>query len=362
MISADIRSKPDLMASILASLAYPVVVVDDGHQFVFVNGAAEEFFRSSIGVMMGQNLATYFGEQHPIYTMLVRARSTRSSVSEQGLEILSDRLGRRLVNLQVTPLVDHAGRLVLSIQERALAERMRGQEQFRGAARSITSISALLAHEIKNPLAGIRGAAELIQKHPDGDNSALTELIMTETDRIAALLTRMENLAGGKPIDRLPVNVHEIIDHSIRLAENSFGREREINASFDPSLPDALGDRDLLIQALLNLIKNACEASDINGKIYIKTYYDISAGYALNSARRKSSSPLIIEVQDNGVGIPKEMQPYIFDPFFTSKSNGSGLGLALVASTIADHGGTIDVNSRPGHTSFRVGLPMAEGH
>jgi two-component system nitrogen regulation sensor histidine kinase GlnL len=358
----DVKVKQDFMASVLASLAYPVIVVDDGHGFVFVNGAAEEFFRSSIGVLTGQNLATYFGDQHPIYTMLARARSHRSSVSEQGIEIISDRLGRRRVDLQVTPLVDHAGYLVLAIQERALAERMRGQEQFRGAARSMTSISALLAHEIKNPLAGIRGAAELIQNHPDGDNRALTELIMAETDRIAALLTRMENLAGGKPIDRLPVNVHEIVDHSIRLAENSFGRGREIKASFDPSLPDALGDRDLMMQALINLIKNACEATEENGKIFVKTYFDISAGYAVNATRKKSSSPLIIEVEDNGAGIPKEIEPHIFDPFFTSKSNGSGLGLALVASTIADHGGTIDVTSRPGQTSFRIGLPMAEGN
>jgi len=347
------------MSAILASLVYPVAVLDERDFFVFVNAAAEEFFRSSIGVIKGQPLSSFVADDHTIYSMLGRARSSRASVSDQGIEILTDRLGRRLINLQVTPLIDRPDYLVMAIQERALVERLRGQEQFRGAARSMTSISALLAHEIKNPLAGIRGAAELIQNHPDGDTDALTGLIMSETDRIAALLTRMENLAGGKPIERMPVNIHEIIDHCIRLAENSFGKERRIRASFDPSLPAALGDRDLLIQALLNLIKNACEATDKKGIIKIKTYYDISAGYAVSSARKKSSSPLVIEIEDNGAGIRQEVQPYIFDPFFTSKSNGSGLGLALVASTIADHGGTIDVTSSPGHTSFRLGLPMA---
>jgi len=360
MMLALPHAEGELTEAILASLVYPVAVVDGANCFIYVNAAAEEFFRSSIGVMIRQPISAYVEETSSIFAMLGRARSSRASVSDQGIELHSERFGSRLINLQVTPLIDSPGSLVMAFQERALAERLRGQEQFRGAARSMTSISALLAHEIKNPLAGIRGAAELIQNHPDGDTGALTELIMTETDRIAALLTRMENLAGGKTIDRLPVNIHEIINHCIRLAENSFGKGRSIKASYDPSLPAALGDRDLLIQTLLNLIKNASESTDKNGIISIKTYYDISARYALSSASRKTLSPLIIEVEDNGTGIPKDVLPHIFDPFFTSKSNGSGLGLALVASTIADHGGTIDVSSRPGRTVFRLGLAMAE--
>ena len=257
------------------------------------------------------------------------------------------------------PTASMSGGVIVAIQERALAERLRGQQQFRGAARSMTSLSALLAHEIKNPLAGIRGAAELLKSgHHDPD--ALTGLIISETDRIAALLTRMESLAGGKDIDRSPVNIHEVINHCITLAQNSFGQDFDIISVFDPSLPDTEGDRDLLIQSLLNLIKNACEASDKKNKIIIRTFYNLGVHYAVARQAGQAVAPLVIEIEDHGSGISPELKEHIFDPFVTNKSKGTGLGLALVASTIADHGGTIDVTSQTGKTIFRIGLPMSE--
>ena len=361
-----------LVDAVLSGLTYPVVALDGQNQIILINPAGEEFFKAGRSTLLQSDLTQYIDPDHPVFAMIRRVRTTRASISDQGIEFHSAKLGQRLVNLQVSampdfndiPLEDQpsniiSGGVIIAIQERALAERLRGQQQFRGAARSMTSLSALLAHEIKNPLAGIRGAAELLKSgHPDPN--ALTGLIISETDRIAALLTRMESLAGGKDIDRAPVNIHEVINHCITLAQNSFGQGFEIVSLFDPSLPDTEGDRDLLIQSLLNLIKNACEASDKKRKIIIRTFYNLGVHYAVARQAGQAVAPLVIEIEDHGNGISPELKEHIFDPFVTNKAQGTGLGLALVASTIADHGGTIDVTSQKGKTIFRIGLPMSE--
>ena len=356
-----------LVDAVLSGLTYPVIALDGQNHIVLINPAGEEFFKAGRSTLLQTDLAQYIDPDHPVFAMIRRVRTTRASISDQGIEFHSAKLGQRLVNLQVSAMPDFnggesnsiSGGVIIAIQERALAERLRGQHQFRGAARSMTSLSALLAHEIKNPLAGIRGAAELLKSgHPDPD--ALTGLIISETDRIAALLTRMESLAGGKDIDRAPVNIHEVINHCITLAQNSFGQGFDIVSLFDPSLPDTEGDRDLLIQSLLNLIKNACEASDKNNKIIIRTFYNLGVHYAVARQAGQAVAPLVIEIEDHGNGISPELKEHIFDPFVTNKSQGTGLGLALVASTIADHGGTIDVTSQKGKTIFRIGLPMSE--
>ena len=351
-----------LIDAVLSGLTYPVFALDEGSHFVYVNPAAEEFFRASQGMLLGSSLSVYLEADHQVFTMIRRVQLSRSSISDQGVELRSAKIGQRLVNIQVSMLPEIAevggNGVIIALQERALAERLRGQQQFRGAARSMTSLSALLAHEIKNPLAGIRGAAELLQQGGGQNANALTQLIIAETDRIAALLTRMESLAGGKDIERQPVNIHEVIAHCIQLAQNSFGKDFTIVSDFDPSLPEAEGDRDLLIQSLLNLIKNACEASDKNKEIIIRTFFNFGARLAVSGQGAGTGSPLVIEVEDHGGGIPEDLRERIFDPFVSSKSYGSGLGLALVASTIADHGGSLDVQSRAGHTVFRVGLPV----
>ena len=352
-----------LAEAILGSITTPMLAVDAGNRFLTVNPAAEEFFQVSMQVLADQTMDDFFDP--PVIGLLERARQNGSSVNDQGVEIRSPKLGRKLINIQISPLMDHPVALVIAIQERSLAEKLRGQEMFRGAARSMGYIAALLSHEIKNPLAGIRGAAELIAADPGGDSQSLTDLITAEADRIAALLTRAETLAGGQPPRRQPVNINEILHHAISLAGSSFGKGRAITHQFDPSLPMASGDRDLLIQCFINLIKNACEATDNNGLITVKTSYNLGARFALGGdqdgvSSMRAASPLLVEISDNGPGIPAHLRDHVFDPFVTGKKAGSGLGLAMVASTVASHDGTIDLESRPGHTLFRVGLPMAE--
>lgn len=347
--------------SILAGLTHPVLVLDANDCLAFVNTAGEEFFRLSMSLLKGEALSNFIEPDHSIFGMIRRVRHNRASLSDQGVVLTSPKLGQRLLDVQVSPMLDETRAMVgviISLQERALAERLRGQEQFRGAARSMTSLSALLAHEIKNPLAGIRGAAELLSQNiTDTDDNDLTHLIMGEADRIAALLTRMEGLAGGKTIDRAPVNIHEVIDHCINIASRSFGKDRQIITAFDPSLPNTEGDRDLLIQVLLNLIKNACEATDNNGIIKISTSFNLGARFAAGQAR--SVAPLEVEVTDNGCGIDPDLRDRIFDPFVSDKATGTGLGLSLVASTMADHGGGVEVFSNASGSSFKISLPIA---
>ena len=349
--------------TILAGLTHPVLVVDEADCLTYVNTAGEEFFRLSFGLLKGESLTHFFEPDHSIFGMIRRVRLNSASFSDQGVALASPKLGQRLLDIQVSPMLDEGRSMVgviISLQERALAERIRGHEQFRGAARSMTSLSALLAHEIKNPLAGIRGAAELLSQNTnDANDTDLTHLIMGEADRIAALLTRMEGLAGGKTIDRAPVNIHEVIDHCINIANRSFGKDRQIITTFDPSLPDTDGDRDLLIQVLLNLIKNACEATENKGIIKIKTSFNLGARFAAGQAR--NVAPLVVEITDNGCGIDPELRDRIFDPFVSNKASGSGLGLSLVASTIADHGGGVEVFSDAAGSSFKISLPINLG-
>ncbi len=341
---------------ILSGLTHPVLVLDEISKIIFSNPSGEEFFQTGLGHLLQSSLADYISPPHEIFEMLQRSRLSRSSLSSQDIELSSPYLGERLVDVQISPLADYPDLVILALQERALARRLRGAENFQGAARSVASISALLSHEIKNPLAGIRGAAELLGGDGAADKDALLDLIVTEADRIAALLTRVEDMATGHDIDAKPVNIHEVINHCLALAKSSFGRNHTIETVFDPSLPAALGDKDLLIQLFLNLIKNACEASPTNFPIMIKTLYNLDTHYA----KGQIDAPLVVEIIDRGKGIAPHLADDIFAPFVTDKSGGRGLGLALVASVVSAHKGTVDVSSQlNGGTAFRVSLRLA---
>lgn len=356
-----------LAEKLLSGLSNPVIALDGQDRIVYVNIAGEEFFGSSWGILHNTPLSSLIDSGHAVFELVKRSRLTRASVSDQDMTITSPRLGQRLVHIQVSSLFDaradgnsdDGGLVVITLQESVA--RLRGHEQSRGAVRSMTSLSAMLAHEVKNPLAGIRGAAELLQSSGTANpaDQHLTNLIVVEADRIAGLLTRMEGLAGQNGITTTAVNIHEVITHCISIAQNSFGKTRQIISRFDPSLPDAEGDRDMLIQVFINLIKNACEATEHNGHIEISTSYDLSGRLAVNKGDSQGVAPLIVEVADSGMGIAPDLHEHIFEPFITDKPNGTGLGLAMVAGAIADLGGTIEAKSESGRTSFKIGLRLA---
>ena len=362
---------------ILASLPNPVFLLDGEDRFLFLNHAAEMFFDSSAAMLQGTALSAQIPADSSLLALLARSRSQMASVADQGIEIASPRIGLRLLNVQIAPFGDrsmrdsaaadqsgahgqtgHGGRMLVTLQERALAERLRGQSMFHGAARSISSMAALLAHEVKNPLAGIKGAAQLLQADLSPENQEFARMIVEETNRVTALLDRMEGFAGGAQTPLSQVNIHEILDHCLRISSASYGDHLTVKRRYDPSLPPVEGHRDLLIQAFLNIVKNAFEATEKNTELTVVTSY--ARGRRLNGGgAARLHVPIQVEVIDNGPGIAPELRDNIFDPFVSGKHGGSGLGLALVASVVADHGGLVEVDSVPGRTVFRINFPTA---
>lgn len=347
---------------LLSALPHPILVVSEDDSIVFANTAAEAFFSMSASMLMRSRLSDIVAFGCPLMALVEQVQATGATINEYGIEIATPRFsGSKLVDLYGGPLPEEPRTMFLMLQQRSMAQMIERQLTHRAAARSVSGMAGVLAHEIKNPLSGIRGAAQLLEPGLSDEDRALTQLICSETDRIRMLVDRMEVFGDERPLAKEAVNIHDVLNHVRRIAEHGFGRDVRYVEDYDPSLPPVLGNRDKLVQVFLNLLKNAAEAIGNNhetGRIILQTAFRPGVRLSLPGSDTRVSLPLMIQIEDNGCGIPEHLKPHLFDPFVTTKATGSGLGLALVAKIIADHGGIIECDSEPRRTIFRVLLPM----
>ena len=345
---------------VLDTIRRPVVMIGPDDYIAYANADAEDFFRSSAAILARNKLERFAPFGSPLLALVEQVRERNTAVNEYRVDISSPRLGaERLVDLYAAPVVEIPGAVVLMFQERSMADKIDRQMTHRGAARSVTGLATMLAHEIKNPLSGIRGAAQLLELTAADEDRALTRLITEETDRIVALVDRMEVFSDERPIERRPVNIHVVLDRVKAIAANGFARGIKIFETYDPSLPLVHANRDQLIQVFLNLVKNAAEAigDRPDGEITLTTAYRPGIRVSVPGSQDRVSLPLEFRVQDNGPGVSEDILPILFDPFITTKPNGTGLGLALVAKIVGEHGGIIECESTPRGSSFRILMP-----
>ena len=344
--------------AIWASLPMPALLIDGFDQIIAANPAAETFLNTSAKAMINQSLTEKLIVDVPLTPAFVRARFNQADVNINDAQVTTfDRVAQHCL-IQIAPMPD-GEELLLLISPRVMAERIGRARNAASAAKSVIGMAEMLAHEIKNPLAGISGAAQLLSMNLTPEDREMTDLIVEETRRIVKLLEQVEQFGNLRPPEARAVNIHDALDRARRSAQMGYASHMMIVEDYDPSLPLTLADPDQLMQVFLNLIKNATEAArNRRGTIRLRTFYD----HALRLRRKDgtgASLPLQIEIIDDGPGIPPEIAGDIFEPFVSGRENGTGLGLALVSKIITDHGGLIGVESMPGRTVFRLSLPVA---
>jgi two-component system nitrogen regulation sensor histidine kinase GlnL len=350
--------------AVLNALPLAVVVIGPDSKINNANVAAEDFFDMSVALLRRHSLRDVVPFGSPLLALIEQVRSRGASVNEYKVDLGTPRTpSERVVDLHVAPVPERPGQVVVMLQQRTIADKMNRQLTHRGAARSVIALAAMLAHEIKNPLSGIRGAAQLLEQSASDEDRTLTRLICEEADRIVKLVDRMEVFADERPVEREPVNIHVVFDHVRRLAQSGFARNIRFIEDYDPSLPPVLANRDQLIQVFLNLVKNAAEAigDNADGEIVLSTAFRPGVRLSLAGNKSKVSLPLEFCIKDNGPGVSDDLMPHLFDPFVTTKPTGTGLGLALAAKIIGDHGGIIECESQPRRTVFRVLMPKFAG-
>jgi two-component system nitrogen regulation sensor histidine kinase GlnL len=348
--------------TVFEALPNPLVVLDGDDRIVMVNNAAEDFFQSGAHVLLRLGLQDIVPFSSPAMQSVQHVRESGSVLNEYGIGVGTPRFGgERRVDLQTAPLGDGGCHILLLVSRRSMAHKLGLQLSHKGAARSVSGMASMLAHEIKNPLAGIKGAAQLLEPGLSGEDVALARLIQDETERIRKLVDQMEVFSDDRPLARSPVNIHAVLDQVRRLITAEVQDSVTVLETYDPSLPLVLGNSDQLHAAFLNLARNAVEAVREEGEpreIIFATAFRPGVRLQVAGSQKRVSLPLEICIHDSGPGVPDDMLPHIFEPFVTSKRQGRGLGLALVAKVISDHGGTIECQPRSRGTTFRCLLPM----
>ena len=341
-----------------SSLPVPALLLDGNDNVVLSNPAAESFLNMSAKALVGQRLWEKVMIDAPLEAPFARARENRTSLFVNDVDVGSGERAPLMCNLQFAPLQGSADTMIVMISPREIASRITQHHSSEKAAKSAIGMAEMLAHEIKNPLAGITGAAQLLSMGLSAEDQEMTDLIVAESRRIVKLLEQVEQFGNlRKPVLK-SVNIHDVLDRARQSAAVGFGAHMLFIEEYDPSLPQTMADSDQLLQVILNLLKNAAEANTEGGSVRLHTFYDASLRVR-RSDGTQARLPLQIEIIDDGPGLPADIADDIFEPFVSGKENGTGLGLALVSKLISEAGGWISVDSVPGHTAFRISLPIA---
>jgi two-component system nitrogen regulation sensor histidine kinase GlnL len=345
---------------LLQSIPSAVLALDRDLRFHAANPAAEQLFSASWNVLAGRGLEELVAPHATIVALARQVQATGNSISDYGVELALARGETVNVDCHLCPIPELPDHVLVVLHPCSVARRLDQQISHRRSTRSVAGLASTLAHEVKNPLSGIRGAAQLLEPAVSEDDRPLIQLICDETDRICSLVERMEEFGDTAPVERRSVNIYQVLEHVRRIAEAGFARHLRIVELYDPSLPEIEGDRDRLIQVFLNLVKNAAEAAPPEGgQITLVTQYQHGLRVAVSNSRERLELPITVEVRDNGPGVPEDMIDHLFEPFVSTKRRGSGLGLSLVAKIVADHRGVVSyLPGEPGAV-FRVRLPAA---
>lgn len=355
------------------ALPLPALILDAEGRVAGMNDLAEAYLNLSRRTVLGQDLEgpdmlARLRISPPLQTVLEPMRLGHEAISHAGLRFeIGDRAGgymTRVATLHAGVVPSPEGAVMVLIAPGDGAGRLGPGAASRSAARSAIGMAEMLAHEIKNPLAGIRGAAQLLAMNLPDEDRDLADLIVAESRRIVALLDRVERFGDTSGPRLHPVNIHDVLERVRRSAVVGFAKGMKVVANYDPSLPPALIDADQMVQVCMNLVKNAAEALQragrTDGTIRLRSFYDGMLRLALNGEGQQARSlPIQIEIEDDGPGIPESIGDEVFEPFVSGRENGTGLGLALVSKIVAEHHGWIAVESRPGRTVFRISLPKA---
>jgi two-component system, NtrC family, nitrogen regulation sensor histidine kinase GlnL len=341
-----------------ASLPMPAFLIGPEGLTKAANPAAEAFMNTSSRGLVGQPLFDRLAVAAPLEEVFARVREGHAALFINDVDVGTGERAPVLCNLQAAPMVDQPGTILLMIAPREFADRLGRVQGLTKSAKSAIGMAEMLAHEIKNPLAGILGAAQLLAMNLGAEDAELTDLIVAETRRVVGLLQQVEQFGHMQPPNRVAVNIHDVLDRARRSAAVGFAAHMTITEEFDPSLPPVMADANQLTQVFLNLLKNAAEAAaNTKGTLRIRSFYDLSL--RLRRADGANPLPVQVEIIDDGPGIPATLLPNIFDPFVSGREAGTGIGLAVVSRIISDHEGWVGVESRPGKTVFRIALPVA---